>query len=659
MDNVAEPAIGPQTTLAVMQSVPRWLVWQSVPRPGKKPVKVPHYVSGDYRRGTLDTPEDWAQLATYDQAKSYLAGKGDDWGLAFALGPDGSGGHWQGFDLDDIQAKGLDAIADKWATGDLADKAYAELSPSGTGIHVIGYGHAFAPLGANGSGVEAYANGRFFTVTENGIRADGRLTDLSDYVTRQLVQWHGAARSSQASDTVETVPVDAKTVTELRSALSHMPSDDRDLWVRMGMALRVLGKIGEGLWTEWSQKSEKYDPKDAARVWRSLKPTDTGHEAVFAEAQRQGWVNPASNAAQIGASSPTIGRTPLQLLTEDDLAGFPAQRWLVKGIIPNTGFGTLYGQSRTYKSFLALDLLAHIATGQYWFGRKVNPAPAVYVPFEGHGGIPKRVEAWRKARTNQDGHLPSTGMRFITDPLNLRDKADRDELVELLTESGWAGGVLCIDTLAQAGPGIDENTSQGMGEMIAIFQELQHRLGGVVLVIHHSGKSEKAGLRGWSGLIGALDFSLRCWRDDEWPKTDAQLVLDKVKDEQDEQTFDFSVERVVLGHDEDGQEVSSLAVVPPMPRERELPPDEAAIAAGDDAFVYAWAYRVVKAGQRPTGRWLEAELVNVKDQRDLTQKRLRDAIARLKGTGRFLEKPGGPSGAKWLCPIEFPTGEAT
>ena len=92
-----------------------------------------------------------------------------------------------------------------------------------------------------------------------------------------------------------------------------------------------------------------------------------------------------------------------------------------------------------------------------------------------------------------------TNMRYITDRMNLRQQADRDKLVQTLTECGWAGGVLCIDTLAHAANGIDENSSE-MGEMIAIFRELQHRLGGVILIIHHSGKSQERGMRGWSGL---------------------------------------------------------------------------------------------------------------------------------------------------------------
>ncbi len=88
--------------------------------------------------------------------------------------------------------------------------------------------------------------------------------------------------------------VSPATLRDLRSALASLRADDRDLWVRMGLALKTLGDAGRALWIEWSQTSDKYNPADAARVWTSFKPSGTGHPAVFAEAQRHGWTNPAA-----------------------------------------------------------------------------------------------------------------------------------------------------------------------------------------------------------------------------------------------------------------------------------------------------------------------------------------------------------------------------
>lgn len=82
-------------------------------------------------------------------------------------------------------------------------------------------------------------------------------------------------------------------IQHLRSALLHLRADDRKDWIKAGLALKNLGDIGRGLWIEWSMTSKKYDPLDAADTWDTLVPTSIDYRYIFAEAQRQGWVNPA------------------------------------------------------------------------------------------------------------------------------------------------------------------------------------------------------------------------------------------------------------------------------------------------------------------------------------------------------------------------------
>ena len=143
-----------------MKIAERWLVYKLVPNPDptKKPRKVPYYISGEARYGKLDTPEDQAKLSTFEDAMKALQ-TGDYDGLGFALGPDDTGMHWQGIDLDNF--------SEHPELRDLAAKlpGYVEYSPSGDGVHSIGYGELFDTLGSNGTGIEAYSKGRFFTVT--------------------------------------------------------------------------------------------------------------------------------------------------------------------------------------------------------------------------------------------------------------------------------------------------------------------------------------------------------------------------------------------------------------------------------------------------------------------------------------------------------------
>lgn len=354
MTTIANDNISPQQghdepTLARMKAVKRWLL--------ASPNKVPFYANGIKRNGTLDSEDDVAQLATYADAKSALASH-PGWLLGFALGADGSGGHWQGIDLDHVMQNGL---------ADLANSApgYSEFSPSGEGAHAIGYGLRFDTLGSNGSGIEAYAGGRYFTVTENCIRDSG-LVCLASFVAQALKPRHGAGKAAANVSGVELISLDAATKRDIRSALASMRSDDRALWISIGHALRELGDIGRALWFEWSQTSEKYDPIDAARAWDSFKPSATSYQAVFAEAQRHGWLNPGTKEAQ-PATLPSIpdGQALLEQLgidwTGQDDADVPD---IVEGLVADEEVTLLGGHGGVGKGFLALQMACAVALGE-------------------------------------------------------------------------------------------------------------------------------------------------------------------------------------------------------------------------------------------------------------------------------------------------------
>jgi hypothetical protein len=68
-----------------MMTAKRWLLWKHEKNPGEpKPKKKPFYVNGS-PRGTSDTDNDHAQLASYFEARDALKKKGDEWGWAALL----------------------------------------------------------------------------------------------------------------------------------------------------------------------------------------------------------------------------------------------------------------------------------------------------------------------------------------------------------------------------------------------------------------------------------------------------------------------------------------------------------------------------------------------------------------------------------------------
>ena len=76
---------------------------------------------------------------------------------------------------------------------------------------------------------------------------------------------------------------------EIRTALSFIPSDDREVWYRMASAVRSeLGDAGWDIWDDWSKTSEKYSPLDARSTWRSASGR-VGIASLFFLARRYGY----------------------------------------------------------------------------------------------------------------------------------------------------------------------------------------------------------------------------------------------------------------------------------------------------------------------------------------------------------------------------------
>lgn len=76
----------------------------------------------------------------------------------------------------------------------------------------------------------------------------------------------------------------------IRAALSHVPADDRDTWVQMGMAVKAeLGESGFDLWDDWSRAAKSYSESDARSVWRSFKAGGITIASLFKKAIEHGY----------------------------------------------------------------------------------------------------------------------------------------------------------------------------------------------------------------------------------------------------------------------------------------------------------------------------------------------------------------------------------
>ena len=238
-----------------------------------------------------------------------------------------------------------------------------------------------------------------------------------------------------------------------------------------------------------------------------------------------------------------------KLLTAADLRDLPPLAWRVKGVLPAVGLAALYGPSASGKSFLAFDMAASIAEGQSWFDSRIEAAPVVYAALEGEAGFKLRAQAWEVSRGR---NLPG-GLHMMMQPFKLTEPQDVQDLAAVVP----AGAVVFLDTLNRAAPTADENSSKDMGEILQAAKTLQAITGGLVVLVHHTGKDSTRGLRGHSSLFAAMDAAVEVSRDGdrrEWK-------VAKSKDGADGDAHPFKLHIETLGVDEHGDLVTSCVVV--------------------------------------------------------------------------------------------------
>lgn len=85
----------------------------------------------------------------------------------------------------------------------------------------------------------------------------------------------------------------------VQRALAAIPSDDREMWIKVGIALKqnLLQDAARQLWEDWSKKSDKYDSDECDRAWSSFKdqPDDAAITlgSIYYHAKIHGWTDDA------------------------------------------------------------------------------------------------------------------------------------------------------------------------------------------------------------------------------------------------------------------------------------------------------------------------------------------------------------------------------
>lgn len=281
-------------------------------------------------------------------------------------------------------------------------------------------------------------------------------------------------------------------------------------------------------------------------------------------ARRKGWTPEPDYARPEALSAPTatpashFDAPPKDLRLEwfDDIAPALTDAYLIKNVLSQSAMSVVYGASNSGKSFFAMDLAFHLSTATPWRGRRVVKSAVLYLAAEGGKGVANRVAALRQETgvIEVPFAVRRGGMDLLKDQADLQ--AVCDMAGEVAAKCPGLPLIIIIDTLSRIMAGGDENNAADMTALIRNIDAIREMTGAHIMLIHHSGKDAARGARGHSSLRAATDTEMEVQNEDG---VRAALVT-KQREYQGGETFAFTLKTVTLGHDQDGDSVSSCVV---------------------------------------------------------------------------------------------------
>lgn len=195
----------------------------------------------------------------------------------------------------------------------------------------------------------------------------------------------------------------------------------------------------------------------------------------------------------------TDGRRRFQPMSRADAANIVPPDSLVDGLLLTDTKARISGPSGTGKTWVVLDLAAHVAAGMPWQGRAVRQKKVLYVAGEGAPSFSQRLESWElKHQRPADVDLVPEAVQIATQ--------DWDEFVLEVAEQQY--GLFIFDTQGSMTLGLKENDNDHGNLVISRLDILRRVTHACVLLVHHTGWEEKDRPRGNTGIHGGLDTEL-------------------------------------------------------------------------------------------------------------------------------------------------------
>jgi archaellum biogenesis ATPase FlaH len=267
-------------------------------------------------------------------------------------------------------------------------------------------------------------------------------------------------------------------------------------------------------------------------------------------------INSTSNNADqlsetLGEVHSLVDKLQFRLLSAAHLVAKPVKiEWLLEGIIEKRSLNLLFGEPGTGKSLFALDWAFCIANGIGWHGCRTEQTGVVIIAGEGHSGIARRLKALERKYQIE---IP-VRLAISEQPAQLLNTKNAQLVADSIQAICPNPGLVIIDTLHRNMDG-DENSSQDIGRFINNLDRFIRPLDAAVLIVHHSGHSDKQRGRGSSSIRAAMDGEFSA------SKKNGSIILSchKAKDFEVFKPLQFSLKRTNLDWaDDDGKPQTSV-----------------------------------------------------------------------------------------------------
>lgn len=226
-----------------------------------------------------------------------------------------------------------------------------------------------------------------------------------------------------------------------------------------------------------------------------------------------------TGSASVAVPNGEVGRRRFQPMSRTEAANIVAPAPLVEGLLLSDTKARLSGPSGTGKTWVVLDLAAHVAAGMAWQGRAVTKARVLYVAGEGAPSFDSRITAW-EMKHNQVAEVD-----IIADAPQIQSDADwRSFCEEMMAAENY--GLIIFDTQGSITVGMEENSNKDANVALSRLDFVRKLTHACLLLVHHTGHEETGRARGASAWLGGLDTELLLSGD---VKTELKLTSAKQK----------------------------------------------------------------------------------------------------------------------------------